>query len=175
MHFAVVLERDGTLVSLDDIRDRNDRGKPIPTLLLVPDGGGRSGTGLKPFFCWDNTGYAFGRGNKGNPERAAKMVGPFRELHLRVRDDLSGDDGYAALCRFLEHWEPSRAEALPGWAEAAGLNVVFKIRGREGYIQQNEAVRAAWLRHNAGQSESEPGMRGISLVSGEDEEIARLH
>ena len=35
-HFVVVLEPDGTLVSLDDIRDRNDKGKPIPRLDARP-------------------------------------------------------------------------------------------------------------------------------------------
>src|SRR4051794_37281953 len=91
IHFAAVLEPDGTLASLDDIRDRNDKGKPIPRLLLVPDGGGRSGTGLKPFFCWDNTGYALGRDSKGNVERAAAMFAEFRKLHLTHRDELAGD------------------------------------------------------------------------------------
>ncbi len=108
IHFAVVLDPDGTLISLDDIRERNDRGKPIPALLLVPDGGGRSGTGLKPFFCWDNTGYALGRDNKDKPERAASMFAEFRKLHLSFRDELASDEGFLALCRFLERWDPSR-------------------------------------------------------------------
>jgi len=175
IHFAVVLDPDGTLISLDDIRESNDRKKPIPTLLLVPDRGGRSGTGLKPFFCWDNTGYALGRDNKDKPERAASMFAEFRELHLSFRDELAGDEGFTALCRFLERWEPSRAESLSNWSEATGLNVVFKLRARTAYIHQSDAVRGAWLRHVAAQGESEPGARGISLVSGDEEEIARLH
>lgn len=175
VHFAVVLNPDGTLFSFDDIRERNDRGKPIPRLTLVPDGGGRSGTGLKPFFCWDNTGYALGRDNKDKPERADKMFAEFRELHLSFRDELAGDEGFVALCAFLERWEPGRAESLPNWEEAAGLNVIFKIRGRVGYIHEGGAVRAAWLRRMAAEGECEPGIRGISLVTGEADEIARLH
>ena len=175
IHFAVVLEPDGTLVSLDDIRDRNDKGKPIPRLVLVPDGGGRSGTGLKPFFCWDNTGYALGRDNKGKPERAAAMFAEFRKLHLAHREELAGDEGFSALCRFLERWDPARAEKMPNWEEAAGQNVVFKLRGREGYVHQSEAVRSAWLRCIAAPAEEGSGVRGISLISGEEEEIARLH
>jgi CRISPR-associated protein Csd1 len=175
IHFAVVLEPDGTLAGLNDIRQHTDRGKPIPTLLLVPDGGGRSGTGVKPFFCWDNTGYALGRDNKDNPERAARMFAAFRELHFSFREELAGDEGFTALCRFLERWDPRQAESLPNWAEAAGQNVVFKIRGREGYIHQSDAVREAWLRRANTRSEAEPPLRGVSLVSGEEEEIARLH
>ncbi|MGO9917010.1 MAG: type I-C CRISPR-associated protein Cas8c/Csd1 [Isosphaeraceae bacterium] len=175
IHFAVVLDPDGTLISLDDIRERNDRGKPIPALLLLPDSGGRSGTGLKPYFCWDNTGYALGRDNKDKPERAASMFAEFRKLHLSFRDHLASDEGFLALCRFLERWDPSQAESLPNWTEAAGLNVVFKVRARAGYVHQSDAVRGAWLRHVAAEGESEPGVRGTSLVSGEEEEIARLH
>jgi CRISPR-associated protein Csd1 len=143
--------------------------------LLVPDGGGRSGTGLKPFFCWDNTGYTLGRDNKGNPVRAAGMFAAFRELHLSFRDELGGDEGFSALCRFLERWEPARAEQLRNWEEAAGLNVVFKLRAREGYVHQGEAVRSAWSRRAAAKGEDEPVMTGVSLVDGEEEELARLH
>ena len=92
IHFCIVLEPDGTLFAFEDIRERNERGKPFPRSLLVPDGGVRAGPGLKPFFCWDNTGYVLGRDNKGKPERAADMFASFRDLHLSVRDDLAADD-----------------------------------------------------------------------------------
>ncbi|MGO8901366.1 MAG: type I-C CRISPR-associated protein Cas8c/Csd1 [Isosphaeraceae bacterium] len=175
IHFQAVLEPDGTLVSLDDIRDRNDRGKPIPRLVLVPDGGGRSGTGMKPFFCWDNTGYALGRDGKGNPKRAAAMFAEFRKLHLSHHEELAGDEGFTALCRFLQHWDPARAEGFPNWEEAAGQNVVFKVRGRTGYVHESEAVRSAWLKCIAAPGEDGPGARGISLITGQEDEIARLH
>lgn len=175
IHFQVVLERDGTFVSLDDIRDRNEKGKPIPKPLLVPDGGGRQGIGLKPFFCWDNTGYALGRDNKGNPDRAAAMFAEFRNAHLVRREELASDEGFHALCRFLESWDPSRAEELPNWDEAAGQNVVFRLRNRPDYVHKSEAVRSAWLKSIAGTGDEGSNLRGISLVSGEEEEIARLH
>jgi CRISPR-associated protein Csd1 len=175
IHFQVVLETDGSLFSFDDIRRRSDRGKPIPNPLLVPDGGGRSGTGMKPFFCWDNTGYTLGLDNKGNPERAALMFDAFRDLHRSLLPELNGDEGYVAFCRFLDQWEPSKAESLPNWEDAAGLNVVFKLRSREGYVHQSEVVRETWLRHLASQSEGKAGPRGISLVSGAEDELARLH
>jgi CRISPR-associated protein Csd1 len=175
IHLQAVLEPDGTLLALDDIRDRNEKGKPIPKLVVVPDGGGRSGSGLKPFFCWDNTGYALGRDDKGRPERAAGMFAEFRKFHLAHRGELSDDEGFAALCRFLERWDPDRAQALPNWDEAAGQNVVFKLRGRTGYVHQSEAVRSAWLKSVAAQAEGGSNVRSISLISGEEDEIARLH
>lgn len=175
IHFAIVVEPDGTLFSFDDIRPRNEKGKPIPRSLLVPDGGGRSGTGLKPFFCWDNTGYALGRDNKGKPERAEAMFNEFRELHKSFLPALETDAGFVAVCRFLDQWKPEQAESLPNWAEAAGLNVVFKLRACEGYVHQSEAVRAAWLRTSSKQDPSESRVLGVSLISGEEEDLARLH
>jgi len=175
VHFAVVLDHDGALFALDDIRNRNDKGKPIPKLELVPDGGGRSGTGLKPFFCWDNTGYALGRDDKDKPERAAAMFAEFRKLHLAHRGELAGDEGFTALCRFLERWDPARAEELPNWEEAAGLNVVFKVRGRTGYVHGSDAVRSLWLKCIAAPGVEGSGAHGISLISGVEEELARLH
>ncbi|WP_435020757.1 type I-C CRISPR-associated protein Cas8c/Csd1 [Tundrisphaera sp. TA3] len=173
VHFQVVLERDGRLHGFEDIRERDPRGKVIPRSLLVPDAGGRSGTGLKPSFCWDNSGYALGRDNKGNPARAAEMFAAFRDLHRSFREELGGDEGFAALCRFLEDWDPARAEQLPNWEEAAGLNLVFKVRGRPRYVHQGEAVREAWSRRAA--IPDGPGVLGFSLLTGEEEEIARLH
>jgi len=175
IHFQVVLGADGSLVGFEDIRETNDRGKPVPRVMLVPDGGGRSGKGLKPFFCWDNTGYALGRDNKDRPERAADMFAAFRELHLSMRQEVGDDPGYAALCRFLERWNPADAESLPGWEEAAGLNVVFRIRGRIGFIHQSEAVKRAWRRRIDELAAAKDVVRGVSLITGGEERLARLH
>ena len=171
-----MLEPDGTLVSFDDIRLRNDKGKPIPRPLLVPDGGGRSGIGLKPFFGWDNTGYVLGRDNKGKPERAEEMFAAFRELHMSFLPELASDEGFAALCRFLDAWKPARAESLPNWEEAAGLNVVFKLRGREGYIHQSDPVRIGLAAFDQLSKTPKEEARSRRFPgSGEEEELARLH
>ncbi len=175
IHFQIVLEPDGSLVSFNDIRERNNKGKPIPRPLVVPDGGGRSGTGMKPFFCWDNTGYTLGRDNKGKPERAAEMFAAFRDLHRSFLPDLADDEGFAALCRFLDAWDPARAESLENWEEAAGMNVVFKLRGQANYIHQSQTVKDVWLRSQSKDNPDENRVLGISLLNGEEEELARLH
>ena len=175
IHFAVVLEPDGSLFSFKDIRERDPRGKTRPTSIVVPDGGGRAGVAMMPFFCWDNTGYVLGRDNKGNPERAARMFEAFRDLHRSYFPELADDEGFSALCRFLDRWEPSRAESLPNWDEAAGLNVVFQLRGREGYVHQSPAVRETWSRRLTPADGEDAGRRGISLLTGREDEIARLH
>lgn len=174
IHYCVVLEPDGSLsdAGVIDIRETNDKGKSIHRLILVPDGGGRSGTAVKPFFCWDNTGYILGRDNKGKPERAENMFAAFRDFHLEMKKDVGDDSAYRAVCRFLEQWNPPDAESLPGWEEMAGKNLVFQIRGETGYVHQRESVKMAWLQRVGA---VEKGDRGFSLVSGEEDELARLH
>lgn len=174
VHFQVVINADGSIAGFEDIRETNERGRAIPRLMIVPDNGGRSGTGTKPFFCWDNTGYALGRDNKGRPDRAEAMFAAFRELHRRMRGQVGPDEGYEALCRFLEHWEPKNAEGLGNWEEAAGKNVVFRLRGRQGFIHESDAVREAW-RPKPAEPDTDESSRGVSLINGEEGELARLH
>lgn len=177
IHFEVVLERSGSLAAagLGDLRKLGQRGKPLHEAMLVPDGGGRSGTANTPFFCWDNTGYALGRDNKGKPQRAEKMFAAFRDFHLSMRKEVGDDPGYIALCKFLERWDPRRAESLPNWEEAAGKNVVFRLRAVEGYVHQSQAVKDAWLRRVGGGPQAGDGARGVSLTSGQEDTLARLH
>jgi CRISPR-associated protein Csd1 len=174
IHFQVVLAPDGSLVSLDDVRATNDRGKAVPQFLVVPYRGERS-SNVKPFFCWDNTGYALGRDGKDRSEAATRKFGAFRELHLGMKDQVGEDEDYAALCRFLERWDPVMAERLPNWDEVAGLNVVFKLRGRQRFVHQSDPVQQAWRHKVEVEVTGSGGRRGISLISGHEETLARIH
>ena len=53
--------------------------------------------------------------------------------------------------------------------------MVFKLRAREGYVHQSEAVRSAWSRRAAAKGDDEATVTGVSLVDGEEGELARLH
>lgn len=171
--FQLVLEADGRVAQLSDIRELTARGQSTRNSMIVPDRGGRS-SGIKPFFCWDNTGYVLGADAKEKPSRAAEMFAAFREFHFRFEHELATDEGFTVLCAFLRAWDPAKVLSLPGWQDAAGLNVVFKIRGADRFIHQSSAVRGAWFdfieREIANDS-----VDGDSLVSGEREPIARLH
>ena len=176
IHAELVLEADGTIAAFNDIREHSPRGKLVPRSLLVPMIGSRQGTGMLPLFCWDNTGYALGRDTKGKPERAERMFAAFRDLHLSARAEVGDDEPFEALCGFLGRWNPADAESLPGWEELAGQNLVFKLRGRQGYVYQSPAVRRAWLHRVAAEQAADPRATvGPSLVDGEVGPLERTH
>ena len=56
--YALVLDRDGSLVAIRDIRETSGK-KPRPTELVVPDPPKRT-SGIKPCFLWDKTSYVLG-------------------------------------------------------------------------------------------------------------------
>lgn len=179
IHFAVVLNPDGSLKSLDDIQEtvitnaKTGKSKQVPTSIRLPDRGGRSGTKIFPNFMWDNTGYALGRDGKGKPERAEKMFAAFRELHLSLADQIDDAD-YQVVCEFLKRWNPADAEKIDNWDEACGLNVVFRVwrDGQRKYAHESEVVQAAWLNFLKEDAEA---VVGTSLLTGQEEPLARLH
>lgn len=56
--YAIVLDKAGNVVAVDDIRDTSGK-KPIPKGLIVPQGEKRT-AGIKSNFLWDKTNYVLG-------------------------------------------------------------------------------------------------------------------
>ena len=56
--YAIVLNKGGNVVAVDDIRDTSGK-KPIPKSLIVPQSEKRT-SGIKPNFLWDKTNYVLG-------------------------------------------------------------------------------------------------------------------
>lgn len=181
IHFAIVLNPDGTLREnrLEDIQvdrvinEKTGKTRQIPRSMRLPDRGGRSGTKIFPFFMWDNTGYVLGRDNKGKPDRAETMFAAFRDLHLSLAGQIDDQD-YQTVCEFLKNWNPADAEQLENWEQACGQNVVFRIfrDSTRKWTHESKAVQSAWLRFLNEASET---VVGVSLLSGKEEPLARLH
>ena len=82
------------------------------------------------------------------------------------------------------HGDPETAGPLAAWAEdvktnrwdeAAGLNVVFRVRGEAAYVHDSPAVRSAWVSRISTPADASEAVKGVSFLSGEEEPIARLH
>lgn len=169
--FAVVLEPDGTLVDIMDIRETSGK-KPVPVSLLVPETQ-KASVNIAANFLWDNTGYALGFDGKGKPERTKKTFEAFKEFQKEVAGD-SDDEGVRAVLAFLSQWDPARAEELEVYEELLDRNLVFRLHGERGYIHERAAAIEAWQRYTERNAE-ENKVTGFCLVTGEEQPIARLH
>lgn len=168
--YVLVLAPDGSSADLLDVRIQQGN-KFFPQIMPVPDRGGRSGSGFKPFFLWDNTGYVLGRDSKGKPERTRQAFESFRDFHQQMAQHID-DPELHAVAKFLAGWSPDRAEMFPLFAEAIDKNIVFRIRGNTHFVHQSPAIVREW---KAPIPEGETVVVGQSLVNGSTGPIARLH
>ena len=167
--FAVVIDRQGRLLEIQDIRDTSGK-KPRAIEVMVPEATIRA-AGIAPNFMWDNTGYVLGLDNKGKPERTRETFEAFKKLHRDIGAS-SKDPGMQAVLAFLDSWKPAKPPKSFNWEEIVGANLVFRLARERGFIHQRAAVIAAWNRRKATDTAA---VRGMCLVTGEDAPIARLH
>ncbi len=166
--FCVVLNPDGSVADVVDLRD-TDR-KRSPRMMLVPQAVKRT-VGIAPNFLWDKTAYVLGV-TAGEGKRTAEEHAVFRARHLEW---LTGtqDEGLLALTRFLQGWMPENFVA-PLWSDSMrDQNLVFALSTeyRDRYLHDRPAAREAWQRLAAAGA-SDPQ---ICLVSGHSGPVARLH
>lgn len=166
--FCIVLNPDGSVASIEDLR--TDDKKRSPRMLLVPQPW-KKASGIKPNFLWEKSSYLLGV-TAGDGRRTAEEHDAFVNEH---NEWLAGtdDEGLATLLRFLGNWTP-KAFAPPFWPdEMRDQNIVFGLVGQylEGYLHDRPAAGKIWHRIKLGQSR--PDSR--CLVTGEIGPVARLH
>jgi len=164
--FCVVLNADGSVAEVADLRDTDK--KRSPRMLLVPQAVKRT-AGIAPNFLWDKSAYVLGV-TAGEGKRTAEEHARFRDKHLEGLAE-ARDDGLVALRRFLERWEPA-SFGPPLWdEEARDQNLVFRLAGEFTFLHDRPAARTLWRQIGAGGA-SDPQ---ICLVTGEAGPVARLH
>ncbi len=170
IHYALVLNEEGSLVQIKDIREMV-KNKTVPVPLTVPQMGKKRSVSIEPNFMWDNIGYVLGRDAKGNESRSLECFQSFKKFHHDLGDALN-EPGMKAVLRFLDSWNPEEEINLPNWKEMAGANIVFQLDGELRYIHDHPAVKQKWISYLAQQSSQ---IIATCLVSGEEAPIARLH
>ena len=95
--FCVLLNRDGSVAGVEDLRATDK--KRSPRMLLVPQAVKRT-AGISPNFLWDKTAYTLGV-TAGEGKRTAQEHAAFRKRHA---DWLAGtqDPGLLAFLGFLK-------------------------------------------------------------------------
>lgn len=170
--YAIVLDADGRVVDVQDLRDSSGK-KPAPRLLGVPQPEKRT-VAVKSNFLWDKTSYVLGIGK--NTARTQQDHAAFKTLH---RQALAGseDPGLKALLAFLDDWTPAQFADNPLFSRHGeallDANLVFRFDdGTQQFLHQRQAARDAWNRQQALGAD---GVRGMCLVTGQQAPMARLH
>jgi CRISPR-associated protein Csd1 len=173
--FCVVLEPDGRLNSFQSLQEKVVS-KLVAHFMNVPGQGKPPGQGLNPCFLWDNAAYMLGWNSDLAPDktaRAEQAFEAFRKKHLELGDRIA-HPSFKAVCKFLRDWSPEQALNYADSLKEIATNFgVFRIAGEMNYVHELIAVPAETSEEELA---SESGMRrGMCLVSGADDEIARLH
>jgi CRISPR-associated protein Csd1 len=177
--FVIVINRAGSFIQLRDTRE-GKRGRQF----VVPRAETRSGTMAwsKPNLLWDHYGFVLGE-PKGLTEAdkvmAARQHKAFVERVTAVARDLGDDHPVHAVALFLERGEFSVVRDAPGWSDCVkkkGCNLSFQLLDNPFLVAEDIAL-GRFLGEEAS-DEGESGdevLRGICLVSGEEDAIVRLH
>ena len=171
--FCVVLEPDGRLNQFKSMQQQKGKAL-VATPMIVPGQGKPPGQGLNPCFLWDNAAYMLGWSS--DPEKAPRSVlafEAFRQKHLDVENQIA-DPAFSAVCSFLRSWSPEHAlDHEVDLARIATNFGVFRIAGEMKYVHELVAEPAETCEPETTPESSE--VRGICLVSGAMDVIARLH
>ncbi|GGF60234.1 type I-C CRISPR-associated protein Cas8c/Csd1 [Paracoccus acridae] len=164
--FCVVLNRDGSVAEVVDLRADNK--KRSPRMMLVPQAKKRT-VGIDPNVLWDKTAYVLGV-TGGEGKRTAEEHAAFKAKHLDWLSE-SDDEGLVALRRFLETWTPD-AFVPPRWPdEMRDQNTVFRLSSEFDFLHDRPAAKELWRKIGA-MDASDPQ---ICLVTGDAAPTARLH
>lgn len=166
--FALVLDEDGILQEVEDLREQDGK-KKRPRKILVP-AAEKKASGIKANFLWDTTGYVLGLDDKGKQERTDKCHAAFIE-HVKKHCDAS-DLGLKAVLAFLDGQNGKVVSRRDDWSEICGTNLVFRLDGVPGFIHDRSAARKAWKTCLA---KSNTDVLGQCLITGTKEPLARLH
>lgn len=166
--FALVLDGDGNLRDIEDLREQDGK-KLRPRKMLVPIAE-KKANGIKPNFLWDTTNYVLGKDDKGKQDRTDQCHAAFIE-HMKAYCDPS-DFGLAAVLKFLKHGDKDISH-FSNYGEVLGANVVFRVEGQRGFVHNRPAAHKAWA---SCLNRREQSLLGQCLISGEySKPIARLH
>lgn len=170
--YAIVLDREGHVVDVNDVRDTSGK-KPVPGIIEVPQPPKRA-SNIAPCFLWDKTSYVLGFSSTS--KRAAQEHAAFRTLHEQALSDET-DVGLRALLNFLRNWTPDQFREPHFTEDMKDANLVFRLDGEHGYLHERaaaQAVRAGLMA--AGEDEGGGGAPlAACLVTGDIAPIARLH
>lgn len=176
--FLIVIDRDGVLVNIADIREGEGRRKH-GCLKRVPQSCDRPGQGAwqTAFLLWDHPRYVLGitpNESAKESELAPRRLSSFIDRIKASFPDPSADEGVEAVLKFYERGGVDQAKRHPRFQELleSNGNIAFQLVSDLGLVAQRPAVvkRVAWEVAHPGKP-----VMAQCLVSGKVLPISRLH
>jgi CRISPR-associated protein Csd1 len=187
--FEVVINHDGSLSAINDIRDTDGK-KPSPRMMRLPFEGRTSG--IKAMFLWDKAEYLLGYvpkeirkapPNESDSDRVKRQKKISRvadcfqacnSIHLEFAASID-ESAYQSLCQFFGTWTPgSLSEEQTRLLDEVGTGFgVFRVNQQQRYLHDLVSIKNFWGSRAA--KTSEDSVIGPCLVTGTPTSLARLH
>lgn len=167
--FIVVLDRDGSLIGIEDTREVEGKRKRAKTF-LVPQGVKKT-SGIAANLLWDTAGYIFGIERDGNKERAIRQKKAFVD---RLVNELGEIEIVQTIIAFLESITDDRLQQENCWKEISekNPNVSFRMYKNTFLVCRHHDVVS---KIDSMSSVMANGTPGICLVTGESTKIKPIH
>lgn len=179
--FLVVIQSDGTFVSLEDTREKVGK-KLAGKVFLLPRSQQRSGSKSyeKTFLLWDHIGYLFQYPE--SDEKTPKQHKTWLDSLNSLPDELKEDEGVVAVLNFYRSSSLDAVKADSNWNECTKIkscNMTFRLTGDKipvpcrSVIQEYIRTSTAEATNNI--KEDKSCIIARCLVTGSIGEIARTH
>lgn len=173
--FALVLDNEGSLCGIDDLRDQDGK-KLLPKKIAVPAAVIRT-SGIKANYLWDKAAYVLGADGNGPSDSNLLRFKAFQDLFQNVSAGVN-DAGILAVKRFLASWDSTQAEhiisAYQPWLEVATGNIVFRLDGTPGFIHNRAPAKQSWQTYLS-HTEATQRVRSCLISGVQDMPLARVH
>ncbi len=178
--YGVSLDEDGNVDEIIHLKTNAPKGnKEIPSLISLPMPVKRS-VGVASNFLYDNATYVFGYDNSNKPDRAKQCFDCFRNVGNKVLENT--DDEFSAVIKKFFQKDYSEFENLSDLLtnlnctentiddiQNKGANLLLMPLGK--FPTDSKAICESWNSYY----EHSDAPKGVCLVTGKDDHIAKLH
>lgn len=178
--YGISLDEEGNIDEIIHLKTNAPKGnKEIPSLISLPMPVKRS-VGVASNFLYDNATYVFGYDNSNKPDRAKQCFDCFRSVGNKVLEN-SDDEFSTVIKKFLQKdysefenlsdllTELNCTETTVDDILNKGANLLLMPLGK--FPTDSKAICESWNSYY----EHSDSPKGVCLVTGKDDHIAKLH
>lgn len=178
--YGISLDEEGNVDEIIHLKTNAPKGnKEIPSLISLPMPVKRS-VGVASNFLYDNATYVFGYDNSNKPDRAKQCFDCFRSVGNKVLEN-SDDEFSTVIKKFLQKdysefenlsdllTELNCTETTVDDILNKGANLLLMPLGK--FPTDSKAICESWNSYY----EHSDAPKGVCLVTGKDDHIAKLH